>query len=369
MFKIYDGYSPRANAPSADYPYGSIRNESVPGANDGTPVDERLPNDYAGFDAALLDAAGLIADGNPDTALSSQRLEALKIVSGQFGNTVNYIQNHNFTIATTDDAEIRPDATPRDYPAGYQMFAGWYADDTLGVTGLTYENGVVNFTAGSIYQDVDKADGIQFLTGFAVSVAGTDCLPATTGVSFSTVGNSFRIVISSTAVDVFSVKFELSAFPTRHQPYGSIADFNDPIGTVKWYAGNVPPVGYLEVRARVDLSPWPKLAALLPSGIPETRGEFLRVWDNGRGVDVGRALLSPQGDSMRNITGGFGSPTVEGVATGSGVFNVSGVAPTGRAAGAGAGDATWDFDASRQVPTADEFRPRSVTFMLIIRAA
>ncbi|GKW02419.1 hypothetical protein PEC301877_12340 [Pectobacterium carotovorum subsp. carotovorum] len=40
---------------------------------------------------------------------------------------------------------------------------------------------------------------------------------------------------------------------------------------------------------------YPKLALAYPSGtLPDLRSEFIRGWDNGRGVDVGRVLLSSQ---------------------------------------------------------------------------
>lgn len=76
--KIYEKFAPRANPADGDYPYGSIKNESVPGAKDGTPLDAEWGNDYAGFDAALLDEAGIVPSGDPDTVGNSQRVEAIK---------------------------------------------------------------------------------------------------------------------------------------------------------------------------------------------------------------------------------------------------------------------------------------------------
>lgn len=81
MLKINEKFSPRANPPDSNYPYGSIKNESAPGAKDGTPLDADWGNDYAGFDAALLDEADIVANGNADTVVASQRLDALKQVS------------------------------------------------------------------------------------------------------------------------------------------------------------------------------------------------------------------------------------------------------------------------------------------------
>ena len=86
--RLFDKYGPRATAPTANYPEGSYKNESVPGANDGTPVEIDWANDYEGFTQALLAEAGISADGNPDTAISSQRLEAIKTVVARVANTM-----------------------------------------------------------------------------------------------------------------------------------------------------------------------------------------------------------------------------------------------------------------------------------------
>lgn len=51
----------------------------------------------------------------------------------------------------------------------------------------------------------------------------------------------------------------------------------------------------------------PKLAQAYPGCVlPDLRGAFIRGWDNGRGLDGGRAILSYQGDQSDMIynTGG-----------------------------------------------------------------
>lgn len=77
---INDKFAPRANPGDANYPNGSIKNESTPGAKDGTPLDADWGNDYAGFDAALFAETGVVPNGNPDTVLSSQRLDAIRLL-------------------------------------------------------------------------------------------------------------------------------------------------------------------------------------------------------------------------------------------------------------------------------------------------
>ena len=75
--KIYEKFAPRANPADGDYPYGSIKNESVPGAKDGTPLDAVWANDYAGYDAELFTQAGIVPNGSADKLGASQRLDAI----------------------------------------------------------------------------------------------------------------------------------------------------------------------------------------------------------------------------------------------------------------------------------------------------
>ena len=86
--KIYEKFAPRANIGDTNYPNGSIVNASAPGVKDGTPLDADWGNDYAGFDAALFAEVGITPNGDPDTALSSQRLEAIKLLGGGSGGEV-----------------------------------------------------------------------------------------------------------------------------------------------------------------------------------------------------------------------------------------------------------------------------------------
>lgn len=50
--------------------------------------------------------------------------------------------------------------------------------------------------------------------------------------------------------------------------------------------------------ATFSATEYPKLALVIPGlRLNDVRGEFIRVWDDGRGVDIGRTLLSAQESS------------------------------------------------------------------------
>ena len=87
MLKIYQRYAPAAVAPTTAYPLGSIKNDSVPGADDGTPLEKDWGNNVEGFHQALMAEAALTANGTADTAIASQLLEAVKIVAASVVKT------------------------------------------------------------------------------------------------------------------------------------------------------------------------------------------------------------------------------------------------------------------------------------------
>ena len=62
------------------YPHGKAQNETNPGDDDGTPLEQTLVNDILGFQQALLVEAGIAPSGTPDKADASQYLDALKIL-------------------------------------------------------------------------------------------------------------------------------------------------------------------------------------------------------------------------------------------------------------------------------------------------
>lgn len=99
--------------------------------------------------------------------------------------------------------------------------------------------------------------------------------------------------------------------------------------------------------------------------LPNGAGEFMRGWDNGRGVDSGRTLWSYQSDAIRNITAAWAgmwstNTTVSGAAGKTFSDN------TRAANGTAAARYQIDFDASTVVPTAAENRPRNLVGLACI---
>lgn len=129
---------------------------------------------------------------------------------------------------------------------------------------------------------------------------------------------------------------------------------------------------------RFSTSLYPKLAKVYPSGVkPDARGEFIRGWDNGRGVDRWRVLLSEQGDAIRNITAYLGTDNGWIFRQPQGAFydHTNGQYPISARAtieqlSAGEKSIGWiSFDASRVVPTANENRPRNIAYQYVCLAA
>lgn len=145
-----------------------------------------------------------------------------------------------------------------------------------------------------------------------------------------------------------------------------------PVGVPLPWPTETAPSGWLICNGQTfNKTIYPQLAIAYPSGaLPDLRGEFIRGWDDGRGVDAGRTLLSAQSDAIRNITGSIQNMAhgLTASVTATGVFTQQNGGYTGNATGSGRTDIVL-LDASKQVPTANENRPRNIAFNYIVRAA
>ena len=94
----------------------------------------------------------------------------------------------------------------------------------------------------------------------------------------------------------------------------------NPPGTIIAFAGSTVPSGYFECNGQAgDRVTYANLFAVCGTvygagnntttfNVPDLRGEFLRGWDNGRGLDSGRAIGSEQTSSNKSHTHGVNDP-------------------------------------------------------------
>ena len=117
--------------------------------------------------------------------------------------------------------------------------------------------------------------------------------------------------------------------------------------------------------ATFSAATYPKLALVFPGLVlTEARGEFLRIWDDGRGVDSGRALLSAQSDDFKTHEHRFlGSGGVTGSSNVFGTTNNVNAIYT-NAINQPSGGSSPAF----QNPGGTETRPRNIAFNFLVRA-
>ena len=86
-----------------------------------------------------------------------------------------------------------------------------------------------------------------------------------------------------------------------------------PAGAVMMFAGPTPPIGWLKANGAIISRTvyaelfnaigvyWGAGDGSTTFQLPDLRGEFLRCWDDGRGVDSGRALGTQQAQSWKTL--------------------------------------------------------------------
>ncbi|EMK5072088.1 tail fiber protein [Escherichia coli] len=129
-----------------------------------------------------------------------------------------------------------------------------------------------------------------------------------------------------------------------------------PVGVPVPWPSVTPPTGWLKCNgAAFSAEEYPELAKVYPTNkLPDLRGEFIRGWDDGRGIDSGRTLLSAQSANVEEHSHSYNGAiyTSSGPSwantTGAGYLEYSGF--------------TSSYGGS-------ETRPRNIAFNFIVRAA
>ncbi|HDI6343134.1 TPA: tail fiber protein [Escherichia coli] len=142
-----------------------------------------------------------------------------------------------------------------------------------------------------------------------------------------------------------------------------------PVGVPVPWPSTTPPTGWLKCNgAAFSAEEYPELAKAYPElKLPDLRGEFIRGWDDGRGVDSGRTILSVQGDALQD----HGHKAIRLRFIGAGGGNVA--IPDGSAEFTGDSDLINKISGrafNGGVPrVSGETRPRNIAFNYIVRAA
>ncbi|HCM8261296.1 TPA: phage tail protein [Escherichia coli] len=157
-----------------------------------------------------------------------------------------------------------------------------------------------------------------------------------------------------------------------------------PVGVPVPWPSATPPTGWLKCNgAAFSAEKYPELAKVYPTNkLPDLRGEFIRGWDDGRGIDTGRSILSIQGYATEDHAHGLPSrSTIVTDATINFYFDESWVNSgtdiikrgNTNDAGLPAPDygtfKTYKQSVAGLGAAASETRPRNIAFNYIVRAA
>jgi len=207
-------------------------------------------------------------------------------------------------------------------------------------------NFIVN-NAGNITLKIDPA--VVLASRAYVDAAILEVLPANkTAGEFTRVKVNNRGVVVSGDNPSTLAEMGINDTYTKPQIEAMIALASAlPVGAMVAFPVNKIAPGFLEIDGSVkSIAAYPDLATFLGTTfntggegagnfrLPESRAEFLRGWDHGRGVDAGRAIGSWQADELKSHLHLYGSSAV--IASGGGAtamqaanFNASTTAAAG----------------------------------------
>ena len=304
----------------------------------------------------------------------------------------------NASTGVNDLLADMPD-TCQDY-----TLSGNYTNGPLGVEAKTY-TGIINVSTrmfvggvskvltmrmsdGSVWQNVRNAsvwlgwqriDAIASATAAALAQGLADKADKATTLAGYGIADGVTQAAMSAAISnlVNGAPGELDTLRELATALGNDANFANniaakidqaaPAGSVAYIAGSAAPAGWLKANgAAVSRTTYAPLFAAIGTrygagdgsstfNLPDLRGEFIRGWDDGRGVDVGRAIGSHQLDALQQHTHKIATRAQNN---------------GGNAVARGEGG-SWGAPSTEQVNTdartAAETRPRNVALLAIIK--
>ncbi|MEX9539639.1 phage tail protein [Escherichia coli] len=146
-----------------------------------------------------------------------------------------------------------------------------------------------------------------------------------------------------------------------------------PVGVPVPWPSATPPTGWLKCNgAPFSAEEYPELAKAYPTNkLPDLRGEFIRGWDDGRGIDSGRGILTAQSHGMPSISATFNGLYAAQITNTEGCASVKKSVNTENVSTYYDTGSMFDYtlDTSGLIPASPELRPRNIAFNYIVRAA
>ncbi|EFB9211094.1 phage tail protein [Escherichia coli] len=279
-------------------------------------------------------------------------------------------------------------ATPKAVKAAYDLAAGkapsshthpWnqitgVPTASLTAKGITQLSSATNSTSEvlaatpkAVKAAYDLANGKQAadatLTALAALATAADKLPYFTGVdraALTALTSVGRAILGKTSIQ--------SVLDYLGLGEGSAL----PVGVPVPWPLETPPTGWLKCNgAAFSSEMYPKLAKAYPTNkLPDLRGEFIRGWDDGRGVDAGRVILSIQGwltgshyHNIRSWDAWDNTVLVPNDKRGDSLLS------TDNAVRQGAINGKFTSQYRTELSGGNETRPRNIAFNYIVRAA
>ena len=226
---------------------------------------------------------------------------------------------------------------------------------------------VLAATPKAVKAAYDLANGKQAadatLTALAALATAADKLPYFTGVdraALTALTSVGRAILGKTSIQ--------SVLDYLGLGEGSAL----PVGVPVPWPSATPPTGWLKCNgAAFSSEKYPNLAKVYPTlKLPDLRGEFIRGWDDGRGVDAGRVILSIQGwltgshyHNIRSWDAWDNTVLVPNDRGGDSLLS------TDNAVQEGAINGKFTSQYRTELSGGNETRPRNIAFNYIVRAA
>ena len=145
----------RHTAADANYPYGSAKNETALGANDGSPYLKVRADDVIGLQQALLNSAAIVPSGSADTVVTSQYMEAItEIVMGRAVVATEGVSAANAYVVEATANQHPPKALFDGMAFKFKPVAANTATATINAFGLGVKTITGSATAGYITANV-----------------------------------------------------------------------------------------------------------------------------------------------------------------------------------------------------------------------